>query len=184
MHTEAIMKNAFKRKRKRTSEAGVSLIETMIALAILLVVSIGILAMISLSITTTENQGHLAARTAEYAQDKMEQLLALSFNDIQSDLTVASLSPSTSGGVGLTAGGSITYGSPSGSYVDYLDSNGNPLGGGSTVPAGWYYVRMWKITDQSTTLKEIDVKVWARSAVNGTSSLPQSAVTSLKSNPF
>jgi hypothetical protein len=184
MHTEAIMKNVFKRKRERTSEAGVSLIETMIALAILLVVSIGILAMISLSITTTENQGHLAARTAEYAQDKMEQLLALSFNDIQSDLTVASLSPSTSGGVGLTAGGSITYGSPSGSYVDYLDSNGNPLGGGSTAPSGWYYVRMWKITDQSTTLKEIDVKVWARSAVNGTSSLPRSAVTALKSNPF
>jgi Tfp pilus assembly protein PilV len=184
MHTEAAMKKPFHRTRKCSGEAGVSLIETMIALAILLIVSIGILAMISLSITTTENQGHLAARTAEYAQDKMEQLLALSFADTQSDLTVASLTPATSGGVGLTAGGSINYGAPSGSYVDYLDATGNPLGGGSTAPSSWYYVRMWKVTDQTSTLKKIEVKVWARSAVNGISSLPQSAVTALKSSPF
>ena len=30
---------------------------------------------------TTENQGHLAARTTEYAQDKMEQLLVLAYGD-------------------------------------------------------------------------------------------------------
>ena len=75
------MKNILSIKKIRRGEAGISLIETMIALAILLIASIGILSMISLSITTTENQGHLAARTAEYAQDKMEQLLALSFAD-------------------------------------------------------------------------------------------------------
>ena len=42
--------------------------------------SMGVVAMM-----TTENQGHLAARTTEYAQDKMEQLLVLSWGDSTSD---------------------------------------------------------------------------------------------------
>jgi type II secretory pathway pseudopilin PulG len=172
-------------KRGRRSQAGISLIETMIALGILLIVSVGILAMTALSISTTENQGHLAARTAEYAQDKMEQLLSLSFNDTQTDTSVASfVANSSAGSPGLAAGGSVTYGSGVSGYVDYLDASGNPLGGGSNAPSGWYYVRMWKITDVSSTLKQIEVKVWARMSVNGTSSLPQSGVTALKSSPF
>jgi hypothetical protein len=172
-------------RQNRRSQAGISLIETMIALAILLIVSIGILAMAAISITTTENQGHLGARTAEYAQDKMEQLLSLSFNDTQTDTSVASfVANSSAGSPGLTAGGGTTYGSAVNGYVDYLDASGNPLGGGSTAPSGWFYVRMWQVTDVSSTLKQIDVKVWARMGVNGTSYLPQSAVSALKSSPF
>jgi type II secretory pathway pseudopilin PulG len=171
--------------RGRRSQAGISLIETMIALGILLIVSVGILAMTALSISTTENQGHLAARTAEYAQDKMEQLLSLSFNDTQTDTSVASfVANSSAGSPGLAAGGSVTYGSGVSGYVDYLDASGNPLGGGANAPSGWYYVRMWMITDVSSTLKQIEVRVWARMGVNGTSSLPQSGVTALKSSPF
>jgi hypothetical protein len=89
----------------------------MSALAILLIASIGILAMTAVSITTTENQGHLGARTAEYAQDKMEQLQSLAFSDGQAgagngtDTTVASFTATTTGGNGLYAGGSVTYGS-------------------------------------------------------------------------
>jgi hypothetical protein len=162
-----------------------SLLETMIALAILMVVSVGILAMTVLSITTTENQGHLAARTAEYAQDKMEQLLSLQFSDTKTDTSIASFVPdSNAGAPGLTAGGSVTYGSPVTGYVDYLDGNGNPLGGGNNAPAGWYYMRMWKVTDVSSSLKQVEVRAWARMGVNGKSSLPQSAVTALKSSPF
>src|SRR5205814_8087770 len=74
------MKTQSKKKMSR-GEAGTSLIEVMVALAILMIVSVGILSMALISMTTTENQGHLAARTTEYAQDKMEQLLGLSFAD-------------------------------------------------------------------------------------------------------
>jgi|KBSSwiStaDraftv2_1062776.scaffolds.fasta_scaffold965552_2 type II secretory pathway pseudopilin PulG len=172
-------------KRNRREEAGISLIETVIALGILLIVSVGILSMTVLSITTTENQGHLGARTAEYAQDKMEQLLSLSFTDTQTDTSVASfVANSSAGSPGLTAGGSITYGSPLTGYVDYLDASGNPLGGGTNAPAGWYYIRMWQITDVSTSLKRVDVQVWARMGSNGTKILPQSGVSALKSSPF
>jgi type II secretory pathway pseudopilin PulG len=181
-------------KRARRSEAGMSLIELMIALGILLVVSIGILSMAMISITTTENQGHLAARTAEYAQDKMEQLMGLAFADCKAGSPAAQCTDTTTidtttnsyslgtGGTGLAAGGSLT--TATSGYVDYLDGNGNPLGGGATAPSNWSYQRLWAITDVSATLKQISVKVNARSGAGGPSVAPNATVTSLKSSPF
>jgi len=58
-----------------------SLLETMIATAVLLIATVGIMAMAMIATSTTENQGHLATRTAEYAQDKMEQLISLAYGD-------------------------------------------------------------------------------------------------------
>src|SRR5258707_15861821 len=72
---------------RQASQAGMTLIEVVIAVAILLTVSSGMLAMAIVATTTTENQGHLAARTTEYAQDKMEQLLVLAYGDSTSDTT-------------------------------------------------------------------------------------------------
>src|SRR5262249_1463386 len=63
------------------SEQGTALIETMIALCVLLVVMSGLITISAMSSTTTENNGHLAARTTEDAQDKMEQLLVLAYTD-------------------------------------------------------------------------------------------------------
>jgi hypothetical protein len=60
-------------------EPGISLLETMIALTILLVATVGIMAMAIVALQTTENQGHLQSRAAEYAQDKMEQLISLGY---------------------------------------------------------------------------------------------------------
>ena len=56
------------------AQEGFSLLETVMALSLLLVVSLGLLPLGIIATTTTENQGHLMARTTEYAQDKMEQL--------------------------------------------------------------------------------------------------------------
>ena len=53
---------------KRTGEQGTSLIEVMIASALLCTLMAGLMAMAGLAISTTENQGHLAARATEYAQ--------------------------------------------------------------------------------------------------------------------
>ena len=182
------------RNRSGMSQSGMSLIELMIALGILLVVSIGILSMAMISMTTTENQGHLAARTAEYAQDKMEQLLGLAFTDCKTGSPAAQCTDTTTidttnntyslgtGGSGLAAGGSIT--TATNQYVDYLDGSGNPLGGGSTAPSNWVYQRMWLITDVSTSLKQITVKVNARSGAGGPSVAPNSTLASLKANPL
>ncbi|HEY6972130.1 MAG TPA: hypothetical protein VJA94_23160, partial [Candidatus Angelobacter sp.] len=79
--------------RKQHSEAGMTLMETVVALAMLLVVTLGVMNVAAIAVMTTENQGHLAARTAEYAQDKMEQLLALHYGDSTSDTTVIPTTP-------------------------------------------------------------------------------------------
>src|SRR5207244_2414113 len=70
------------------SETGSTLIETMMATVILLVLMSGLFSMTFYATQVTENQGHLSARTTEYAQDKMEQLLSLAYGDATSDTTV------------------------------------------------------------------------------------------------
>ena len=172
----------------RSSQSGVTLVETVIALAILLVVATGIMSVALVGIMTTENQGHLAARSAEYAQDKMEQLNSLSYADAVTDTTVF---PSTnSGGTGLSVGGSFDPAAPAAGYVDYLDATGNPmaLGAGGAAPAGWYYIRVWQISNPAGTNNMKQITVTAKVAFNVGSSgsgLPtQATLTSLKTSPY
>ena len=121
---------------RRSSQLGMSVLETVVALAILLVASVGIMVLATTAMTTTEDQGHLLARATEYAQDKMEQLIALAYGDTVTDTTV--FPAATSGGAGLTVGGSSDPSSPvttpGTGYVDYLDISGNPVAStGKTV---------------------------------------------------
>ena len=164
-------------------DAGFTLVETVIALSVLLIVSLGLLPLGVIATTTTENQGHLMARTTEYAQDKMEQLLALSFGDSISDTRLFP-APET-GGSGLTAGGSSDPAAPVELYVDYLDINGTLIPSvGITAPDNWYYKRVWSVTPESTTLKRITVTATVKSAVGSTGRIPEATVTSLKTYPF
>jgi hypothetical protein len=188
-------------RKTRNSQAGLTLLETVISLAVLLIVATGILSLGGVALSVTENQGHLMARTAEYAQDKMEQLLALKFCDKDTDTTVLPSNPS--GGTGLAGcpvplvnpatgsggvGGSSDPNFPAAGYVDYLDNSGNllPVGTNGGAPAGWKYIRVWQISSANTTntVKQISVSVRVSSAVGGTGLLPQSTVTALKAYPF
>jgi hypothetical protein len=166
----------------RTGEAGTSLIETLIATGLLLVVLAGVSSMGLVAMTTTENQGHLAARTTEYAQDKMEQLLALASGDSTSDTRVF---PATSGGgTGLAIGGSLAPGAPVAGYVDYLDPNGNLLASvGTTAPPGWFYERVWQISSPTANLKQITVTAIVAASL-GRTQAPQSTIATLKTFPF
>ena len=175
---------------------GFSLLETIIALGILLVVAIGVLPLGVIAVSTTENQGHLMARTTEYAQDKLEQLLVLSFNDSTSDTRV--FPAATSGGTGLAIGGSADPTAPVANYVDYLDVDGHLLASaGTNVPADWYYRRVWRVEAVAAgnatcpaalpngCLKRVTVTATARaSSAGGLGIVPRSTVTALKSYPF
>jgi hypothetical protein len=155
----------------------------MIALCILAVVAAGVLPLGILAAKMTENQGHLNARTAEYAQDKIEQLVALAYGDATSD-TRAFPAPAA-GGSGLAIGGSLNTAAPAALYVDYLDVNGNLLVAAGGPPAGWYYVRAWQITQVRANLKQIVVVARVNAlAFGGPGLLPQSTVSVLKSFPF
>jgi type II secretory pathway pseudopilin PulG len=189
----------------RDRESGMSLLETMVALTILVVVTVGVMAVAIIAVETTENQGHLQSRAAEYAQDKMEQLISLGYGDgdtggcggaaCGTDTTVfpscsPQTSPSCTTGTGLAVGGSTDptapVSSPGNGYVDYLDSAGNP----TTSSGSWYYIRVWQIDQPAgtTNLKRITVTAQVRSTVGGARSgagaLPTATVVSLKTSPF
>lgn len=178
-------------------EDGTSLIEVIIASGILVTLMAGLMSLLGLSISTTENQGHLAARTTEYAQDKMEQLLALTYNDTTSDTRV--FPAANAGGTGLAVGGSSDPDAPAAVYVDYLEGNGDlcvaanaecgaPVG--TTPPTGWFYQRVWQIDDSTSHpselpagLKRITVTATIARGFGGAMKA-KSTLTVLKSRPF
>jgi type II secretory pathway pseudopilin PulG len=177
---------AAKRRAKNNapSQRGVSLIESMVAAALLIIVVTGVMPVFILSFQTTEQQGNIATRTTEYAQDKMESLFKLDFNDAATDTTV--FPPGAAGGSGLggTMGASSTAGAvpPTAavaSYVDYLDFNGNLL----TSSAGAFYTRQWSIsTDSTATLKTITVVVTSVQAAGEKGLAPSATLVCIKSS--
>jgi prepilin-type N-terminal cleavage/methylation domain-containing protein len=169
--------------KNKTAQAGMSLVETLVALALLLIVSAGVLSLAAVAMSTTENQGHLGARTAEYAQDKMEQLLALNYLDVSTDTTVypAAQGAACPPACGLTPGGGLDPNAPVAGYADYVDTSGNPVAAG----ANWQYVRVWQITANATDdLKTITVLTQVRADIGQPANLPRTTVACLKSKPF
>jgi len=189
-------------KNRARSERGTTLIETMVAIAILLIVIVGLLPVFVVGIQTTNQQADMATRTTEYAQDKMEQLLTLStinltsdgFNDGTTDTTVfPSVTDGSTGctgsgantcGLGGTMAASSTVGSvpPAAAvkyFADYLDVNGNLL----TSSTGAYYTRQWKVTTDSTaTLKTITIVATAVQGAGVKGLAPSSTLVSVKSS--
>ena len=165
----------------RTGEQGSSLIESLVAMALVLVSIAGLGSMGVVGLTSTENDGHLAARCTEYAQDKMEQLLVLTYGDTTSDTRV--FPAATSGGTGLGIGGSAAVAAPVVGFVDYLDQNGNLLVSSGSAPANWFYVRVWSVTSPSTNLKQITVTASVKHPMGGRQA-PISTVVALKTFPF
>lgn len=174
--------------RRLRDERGTTLIETAIASGILLVTLAGLMTMGTVATMHTENQGHLAPRTTEYAQDKMEQLLALAYGDSTTNTVVfPAVSP---GGTGLTIGGGSDTAAPVDGYVDWLGSDGSYLGGGTAAPSAWFYERVWEITCATTCtssplngVKQVSVTVTVRSSV-GRFMLARSTVVALKTSQF
>ncbi len=164
------------------ADDGSSLIETVVATALLLVVLGGLGSMGVVGMMTTENQGHLAARTTEYAQDKMEQLLVLAWGDSASDTRV--FPAAASGGTGLSVGGSANPDAAVAGYADYLDKSGTLIAtADGSAPAGWFYKRVWAVSSPMANLKQIEVTVTVESTL-GRTAPPRSTVTSLKTFPF
>ena len=167
--------------RTLKSERGTTLIETVIAVSLLLVVMIGLLSMAALATVYTENHGHLEARTTEYAQDKMEQLLALVYTDSASDTVL--FPAAATGGTGMSIGGSALTAAPVNGYVDWLAQDGTLLGGGVTPPANWFYQRVWQVTALTPAVKQLTVTATVKSAI-GYALVPRSSVVALKSSRF
>jgi type II secretory pathway pseudopilin PulG len=171
-------------------DEGFSLLETVVGLGLLLVVAAGTLPLATVAFATSENQGHLSSRAAEYAQDKLEQLMALSYPDTTSDTRVF---PATDvGGSGLSFGGSSNPAAPVAPYVDYLDADGALLpSANGQPPQGWYYQRVWQVSTVPApgggvrpNLKQITVTATVARAQGTWALRPRATVSALKTFPF
>jgi len=169
---------------------GFSLLETMVGLALLLIVAAGALPLATVAFATSENQGHLSSRSAEYAQDKLEQLMALAYGDTTSDTRV--FPANDVNGSGLTLGGSSDPAAPVALYVDYLDLSGALLpSANGQPPNGWYYQRVWQIGTVAApgggvraNLKQITVTATVAHSQGAWALRPRATVTALKTFPF
>ena len=144
----------FMTRSRLSTESGVTLIESMIAAFILLVGVIALMRLMAVAVGQNLSQGDVQTRVSEYCEDKMEQLMALSYTDVSSNTTV--FPPTTTGGVGLSVGGSSSLSSPASGYSDYLDISGNLLSNST----GAYYERVWSVSQNAAgNLKTLTVTV-------------------------
>ena len=164
------------------SDEGSSLVEVIVSMGIMATLAAGLLSMTAIALTQSENQGHLAARTAEYAQDKMEQLLVLVVRR-RRPATPACFPRRTRAAPDWQLGGSDDPDAPVAGYVDYLDARGNLLASGGGPPAGWFYVRAWEVVDVSPTLKEVRVTTTVARSI-GRTMRPAATLVTLKTFPF
>ena len=181
------MKNRFRYVTTRNvsrGERGETLVETMIASLILCIGLLTVMGALSAVATKQNwNQGDRGTRTTEYGQDKMEQLLALSFSDGASN--TAAYPTQSTGGLGLggvmagsSTSGGVVAGSPVTGYVDYLNSAGDL----QTSSIGALYVRQWSIsTNAAGNLKTITVVARAVGSSHGASE-PSTTLVAMKSN--
>lgn len=145
--------------KTRAFEAGLTLIETMVAAVVLLVGVVAMMGVFGVAVSQNQGQGVLAVQTATYCQNKIQQLAVLKFTDSASDTTVWPTAPT--GGQGLcgalapsTTCGGINPAAPVSGFVDYLDAEGNRLGSS----AGALFIRQWQISmDAAGTMKTITV---------------------------
>jgi hypothetical protein len=177
--------------RVRESESGVSLIETMIAILVAFIAMASVGAVVFNAMVSNKNQGTEIARMTSMAQEKIEELNRLPYDDATTNTTLIS---DTNWNVGLTpnTGTDLDYisGCPSTStnigYVDFLDANGLALSGGTCAAAianGYSYERRWRTTTVTgvTGLKQITVVVYAPNAVRTGAQMPVVTLTTLKS---
>ena len=135
----------------RHAEHGFSLIETLVASAILAVglASIAELLGISIRANAAAKNGTM---TMILGVQKLEQLRSLAWgydgaglpiSDRATDTTVSPERPT--GGTGLSPSSSDTLRLNTEGYVDYVGVRGNLLGGGTVPPSGTIYLRRWSI---------------------------------------
>ncbi|HUU12726.1 MAG TPA: hypothetical protein VM182_03335 [Terriglobia bacterium] len=175
----------------KRNDRGVSLVETMIAVLVAFITMSSLGGAIFIAMVTNKNQGTETTRMTALAREKIEQLTRLSYSNTTTNTTLIT---DTGWNVGLTSNSfsDVTQlsacplsGDPNVGYVDFLNTNSQPLAGAcsAAIASGYGYERRWRIADVSgvTGLKQISVVVYAPNAVRAGGAMPTVAVTTFKS---
>ena len=132
------------------SESGFSLVETLVATAIL-ATSLVSLAELFVIATKSNAVAKNGGTTMILAQQKMEQLRGLTWGfdlvglPLSDTTTDTATAPETAGGTGLLPSPANSLWANTDGYVDYINAPGQSLGGGTSVPT--VYVRHNSIAD-------------------------------------
>ena len=136
---------------ERAGEQGFSLVEVLLATTLLSVAIVSLAQLFAVS-TRANTNAKLTTFTTVLAQQKMEQLRSLTWGfdsqglpltDTSTNITAAVEAPT--GGRGLTPSPAGALGENTDGYCDFLDRNGQSLGGGTTPPVNAIYVRRWSV---------------------------------------
>ncbi|HUO59101.1 MAG TPA: hypothetical protein VMU24_00445 [Candidatus Acidoferrales bacterium] len=180
------------RPSSQKNERGLSLLETVFAAFVMLVGISGVMSLFTVAAMKNASQGTQATRCTEYAQDKVEQLMALPFADADADTTViptcdpdAGMTGCNAGGTGLKVGGSTTTATTG--YVDYItEGNGSGNAVYSTQQSSSNYARMWSIATDANGNKTITVVVKSLRvgdiSAAGQNLAPSTSLVSVKTN--
>ena len=136
------------------SSSGFTLVEVLVALALLVVVSVGVVWLFAVSLQAGRS-AHDRTIAVSIAAAKLEQLRSLEWRfaldhtgvltartDLTSDLSVE---PVATGGPGLSESPAGTLDTNRPPYVDYLDRHGQRIGTGASPPRDAVYVRRWAV---------------------------------------
>ncbi len=135
-------------KIRRSRQNGFTLLEVVFAISIFFVGISGLMLLGAVSLARTNGQGNQATKTAEYAQDQMEQILSLTYTSTSVD----------SGLTDNSATCDFTAGPTSGCSVDYVTFTGTK----QSSAVGAQYIRQVRVQDDgSGNFKTITVQVKA-----------------------
>jgi prepilin-type N-terminal cleavage/methylation domain-containing protein len=132
-------------------ERGFSLIETLVAIALLVTVAVSLAQLFSRG-QQSNDRARAFSVAVVLAAEKMEQLRSLSWgfdltglpsSDRSADLTASPERPT--GGVGLRASPAGALDRNIDGYCDFLNASGVSLGGGSSPPLNAAYIRRWAV---------------------------------------
>lgn len=160
--------------RNTRLERGTSLLETLIATAICMVVMFPLAAMMTSSMKQNKNQGETVAQATTLCAQKLDELMQKTYTTSTADAA-------------LTAGGGITVGTEVTSYVDYLDKTGGTSV--ASTSAARFFTRQWLIEDVGSpvTKKRVTVLVYGKAigrsatgAASGAASIPQATLACYK----
>lgn len=133
------------------NESGFSLAEVVVATAMMATSLVALAQLLAIS-TQSNRTARYTTLASMLAAQKMEQLRGLTwgFDAIGLPLTdtttnTAVIPETPTGGTGLAPSPNDSLARNVDGYVDYVDANGNLLGGGLTVRAGAAYIRRWSI---------------------------------------
>ncbi len=136
--------------RARSHDAGFTLIEICVAMALLALAATGVAQMFGVAIAATEG-ARVQSSTTMLASQKLEQLRALTWAvdagglPLGDGTTNLAVEPHTTGGPGLSISPSNVLDVSTAGYVDYLSFRGEWVGTGATPPATARYIRRWSV---------------------------------------